>query len=245
MPQPKNESNRQEQLTPLWAGADVVAVVHHSIEEMIPCEITKLSGKVFNAPVRPDIVHSVVVWQLARRRAGTAKTKNRSEVAGSGRKIRPQKGTGRSRQGAITSPIFRGGGTVHGPVPRSYDYPLPKAVQVNGLRSMITSKMANGQLYVVQSAAISDAKTKNLINCMDKYGWTSALIVDDIPDDAEDGTEGVLTSMYRSAKSVEKVKPLNVEKLNVYDGLVFEKLVLTTTAVQRLEDRFSKYHFLF
>lgn len=227
---------KQSPLQP-WCGADVEAVVHKSFEEMVPIELTTLPGQVFNAPIRPDLVHRVVIWQLAKRRAGTAKTKNRSEVKGSGRKIRPQKGTGRSRQGAITSPIFRGGGRAQGPVPRDFDYPLPLNVRRNGLRSILSSKHAHGQLWIVEDAKIQDSKTRKVIEATERYGWRSALIVDDDPD----GIAGVDRTLHAASHNVQNTLAINALGLNVYDALYFDMLVLTRPALWSLTERFARY----
>lgn len=224
-----------------WGGADVKVVMHESFESMVPTDVISIPGVIFNSPVRTDLIHRTVVWQLAKRRAGTHKAKNRSEVAGSGRKYRPQKGTGRSRQGARTSPIFRGGGRAHGPVPRDYSYPLPANVRRNALRSMLSSKRLNGQLWIVESAGIADGKTKSVIDCMEKYAWNSALIIDDIPE----GTAGVEDSLYQASHNVEKTLAMNALGLNVYDALSFNNLVLTRAALEHLTKRFAKYDWLF
>lgn len=224
-----------------WNGGDVEIVVHDSFENMVPVRTAMLPGAIFNAPVRPDLVHRVVHWQLAKRRQGTSKTKNRSEVAGSGRKIRPQKGSGRSRQGDAQSPIFRGGGRVHGPVPRSYFYPLPRNVRRNALRAVLTSKMINGQLWIVDSAAISDSRTRTVVDLMDSYGWNSALIIDNVPG----GLAGVETSLRKASFTVRNTLPMNVAGLNVYDALSFYHLVLTSAAVEHLANRFKNYDWLF
>lgn len=226
-----------------WSGTDVQVVLHESFENMVPKDIISLSGLIFNAPIRPDLVHRTVTWQLAKRRQGTAKTKTRAEVAGSGRKIRPQKGSGRSRQGAITSPVFRGGGRVFGPVPRSYYFPLQKNVRRNALRSMLTSKLINGQLWIVDDASISDAKTKSVIHCMDKYGWASALVIDDF--NGLGNVSGIHPSLYRGSLVVQKTLAMNVAGLNVYDALAFNNLVLTTAALEYLQNRFSHYDWLY
>lgn len=223
-----------------WNGADVEAVVHKSFEDMVPIEVTTLPGRIFNAPIRSDLVHRVVIWQLAKRRAGTAKTKNRSEVKGSGRKIRPQKGTGRSRQGAITSPIFRGGGRAQGPVQRDFDYPLPFNVRRNGLRSMLSSKYACGQLWIVEDAKIEDTKTRRVIQAMDRYAWKSALIVDDDPE----GIAGVDRSLHAASHSVQHTLAMNVRGLNVYDAIYFDMLILTRPALRSLNERFARYNWL-
>lgn len=223
-----------------WCGSDVEAIMHKSFEDMIPVELTNLSGRIFNAPIRPDLVHRVVIWQLAKRRSGTAKTKNRSEVKGSGRKIRPQKGTGRSRQGAITSPIFRGGGRAQGPVQRDFNYPLLYNVRRNGLRSVLSSKYACGQLWIVEDAKIQDSKTRRVIEACERYGWHSALIVDDDPD----GTSGVDRSLHAASHNVRNALAMNARGLNVYDALYFDMLVLTKPALRHLTDRFAEYDWL-
>lgn len=208
---------------------------------MIPTEIITLPGRIFNAPVRLDLVHRVVVWQLAKRRQGTAKTKTRGEVSGSTRKIRPQKGSGRSRQGARTSPIFRGGGVVHGPVPRSYDYPLQMNVRRNALRAVLTSKLISGQLWIVESAGIRERKTRRVIEACDRYGWTSALIVDDNPN----GVAGVDAGLHSASHNIRNTLAMNALGLNVYDALSFDMLVLTRPAVQHLTERFARYDWIF
>lgn len=235
--------NYEGALPPLepWSGSNVNAIVHESFENMIPCEVISLPGEIFNAPVRPDLVHRVVTWQLAKRRAGLAKTKSRGEVAGSGRKIRPQKGQGRSRQGAITSPIFRGGGRAHGPVPRSYDFTLPHKVRKNALRSVLTSKLACGQLWIVDSAVIPDLRTKTVYDALNRYEWKTALIVDDVPG----GTVGVHPSLYTASHNVRGALAMNALGLNVYDALSFDMLILTKSALQHLSDRYSKCEWLF
>jgi len=223
-----------------WCGADVNAVVHQSLERMVPCDVVTLPGRVFNAPVRPDLVHRVVIWQLAKRRAGTAKAKNRSEVAGSGRKIRPQKGSGRSRQGAITSPLFRGGGRAHGPVNRDFNFPLPFNIRRNALRSVLTSKFACGQLWIIENAAVMGGRTRNLIDACESYGWKSALIVDDVPD----GPAGVDSTLSAASGNIVATLAMNARGLNVYDALSFDMLVLTKSAVDHLRNRFARYEWL-
>lgn len=232
-----------DHLPPLsnWCGADVEGVLHKSLEDMTPVDIISLSGRVFNAPIRTDLIHRTIIWQLAKRRQGTAKTKNRSEVRGSTRKIRPQKGTGRSRQGARTSPIFRGGGTVHGPVPRDYSYPLPKGVRRNALRAVLTSKLNCGQLWIVEEASIEGGKTKRVIDACERYGWTSALFVDYCPQ----GTSGVDSSLHTASGNIRNTLAISAKGLNVYDAIWFDMLVLTKPAVKHIMDRFDRYDWLF
>lgn len=223
--------------TPQSFGGDVTSLVYHSISDMTPVREIGLSGRVFNAPVRPDLVHRVVHWQLAKRRAGTASTKSRGEVAGSGRKIRPQKGTGRSRQGAITSPLFRGGGRAHGPSPRDWGYHLPFGVRRNALRSMLSERFGRGELWVVESLA-GDGKTKGLLKSVEKAGWTKVLVVDG----GEGG--GVDEKFEMASRNLEGVRGINVTGVNVYDLLKFDTVVLSLRAVKALEKRFASYECL-
>ncbi|KAI0567114.1 Ribosomal protein L4 [Gracilaria domingensis] len=235
--------NYESALPPLerWNGSDLTLVAHDSFEHMMPNGLITLPGTVFNAPIRSDLVHRVVVWQLAKRRSGTSKAKGRSEINASGRKFRPQKGTGRSRQGAVSSPIFRGGGKPHGPVPRNYDYPLPRNVVRNGLRSVLSSKLADDRLWIVDSATITDSKTKHVVTAMERHKWRSALIVDDVPD----GTAGVDDSLYNASHNVHATLAMNIRGLNVYDALSFDMLVLTRAAVEHLSSRYATYEWLF
>lgn len=222
---------------PVWAGGDVESLVHRSLDDMTPVDTVALPGRLFNAPVREDLVHRVVHWQLAKRRAGNASTKSRGEVSGSGRKIRPQKGSGRSRQGAITSPLFRGGGRAHGPKPRDFSYPLPLGVRRNGLRSVLTSKFWNGQLWVVESGALGSWKTADVVKNVGKVGWQSILVLDDV----EDGTKGVDTGLYLGTRNVQPILPMNARGVNVYDLLRFDMTVITLPALEHLSKRFADY----
>ncbi|PXF47539.1 50S ribosomal protein L4 [Gracilariopsis chorda] len=240
---PESVPSRTPQEPPLqpWSGADVQLVLHDSFENMMPKDVITLPGAIFNAPIRSDLVHRVITWQLAKRRQGTSKAKNRSEVNASGRKIRPQKGTGRSRQGAVSSPIFRGGGKAHGPVPRNYDFPLPHNVRRNALRSALTSKFQNDQLWIVDSALITHSKTSNIVAIMERLKWRSALVVDDQPN----GKAGVHDSLYYASHNLRAALAMNALGLNVHDILSFDMLVLTRDAVQHLTNRYAKYDWLY
>lgn len=142
-----------------------------------PIGIIELNEFVFGANPRIDILHRVVVWQRAKKRAGTAKVKNRSERRGGGRKPWRQKGTGRARQGSIRAPQWRKGGRVHGPVPRSYKYSLPKKVRRMGLRTALSVRYAQGDLHIVDSFD-HIASDRDLIPLLEKRGWTDAVLVD-------------------------------------------------------------------
>src|SRR6202050_5566371 len=120
----------------------------------------ELADDVFSAKVNRDVLHEAVRHHLAGLRSGTHKTKDKSEVSGAGRKLWKQKGTGRARIGSIRSPLWRHGGTVHGPVPRSYDYALPKKMTVGALRSALSAKVAEQKLTVVDGWKLESHKTK-------------------------------------------------------------------------------------
>ena len=187
----------------------------------------ELAEEVFGLPVRRDILARVVNWQLAKRRAGTHKTKNRSEVSGSGIKPYRQKGTGRARQGSLRSPQFRGGAVIFGPVVRSHEFDLQKKVRRLGLKTALSAKQAEGKLVVLEEARLDDAKTKALRARFDALGWASVLIIDG----------AVNESFARAARNLPRVDVLPEQGANVYDILRRDTLVLTRAAVQQLEAR--------
>src|SRR5262252_8263718 len=135
----------------------------------------ELSEDVFGLPVRPDILARVVNWQLAKRRAGTHKTKGISDISGTTKKPYRQKGTGRARQGSLRSPQFRGGAVIFGPVVRSHEFGLQKKVRKLGLKTALSAKQAEGKLVVIDQASITEAKTKVLRARFDALGWGSVL----------------------------------------------------------------------
>src|SRR5207244_9978748 len=128
----------------------------------------ELADAVFGAEVNQDLLYEAVRHYLAGKRAGTHKVKTRHEVAGSGKKLWKQKGTGRARMGSVRSPIWRHGGTVHGPQPRDYSYKLPRKMLLGALRSALSAKVRDGELKVVQAFALADHKTKNAMNTLAK-----------------------------------------------------------------------------
>jgi large subunit ribosomal protein L4 len=187
----------------------------------------ELAEEVFGLPVRPDILARVVNWQLAKRRAGTHKTKGISEISGTTRKPYKQKGTGRARQGSLRSPQFRGGAVIFGPVVRSHEFSLQKKVRRLGLKTALSAKQAEGKLVVIDTARIDEAKTKALRVRFDALGWNSVLIIDGAVDDG----------FARAARNLPKVDVLPEKGANVYDILRRDTLVLTRDAVQQLEAR--------
>ena len=186
-----------------------------------------LAEEVFGLPIRRDILARVVNWQLAKRRAGTHKTKGISEIQGTTRKPYKQKGTGRARQGSLRSPQFRGGAVIFGPVVRSHEFGLQKKVRRLGLKTALSAKQAEGKLVVVDEARLDDAKTKALRSRFEALGWGSVLIIDG----------AVNESFARAARNLPKVDVLPEQGANVYDILRRDTLVLTRAAVQQLEAR--------
>lgn len=194
--------------------------------------IVDLHEDVFGAPPRLDILHRVAVWQRAKIRAGTAKTKDRGEVRGGGRKPHPQKGTGRARQGSNRAPHMHKGGVVHGPRPRSYDYTLPQKVISMGVRTALSVKHAQGDLIIVDCLQVDSLKTKHFLPFMPIHNFTSALLVD--------GGK-VNLNLCRATGNLQEVNVLPSIGLNVYSILQHEKLVLSLGAVRMLEERLQKF----
>ena len=179
-----------------------------------------LSDAVFGAEVNTQPVYEAVRWYRAGLRRGTAKTKRRWEVAGSGKKLWKQKGTGRARMGSIRSPLWRHGGTTHGPQPRSYAYHLPRKMQLGALRSALSAKLRDGELKVVQEFELADHKTKNMAS--------SAEGARGQPQGSAGGCAGCSRrrtaaeldrNLVLSARNIEGVKLVPTREVNVYDLL--------------------------
>lgn len=187
-----------------------------------------LADEVFGVAVRPDLLQRIVTWQLAKRRAGTHKTKDVSEISGTGKKPHSQKGTGRARQGSLRSTQFRGGAVAFGPVLRSHAYNLPKKVRKLALKVALSAKQAEGKIVVLDSTKSQSEKTRDLMTRIGKLGWSSALVID--------GPE-VDVNFRRAAKNLPGIDILPQQGTNVYDILRRDLLVLTKDAVQHLEAR--------
>lgn len=187
-----------------------------------------LDEQVFGAPIRPDLVARTVRWQLAKRRAGTHKTKTRKEVQATSAKPFRQKGTGRARQGSSTAPQMRGGGVVFGPHPRSHAHSLPKKVRRMALLSALSAKQADGKLVILEAAKAKTAKTADLAKKVQKLGWRSALVIDGPQLDE---------NFSRAAHNLKGLDLLPQQGANVYDILNSDILVLTKDAVEKLVER--------
>jgi len=190
----------------------------------------ELPAEVFGAQPRADIMARVVHWQLARRRAGTHKTKGMGEVSGTTKKPYRQKGTGNARQGSLRSPQFRKGGVVHGPVVRDHGYSLNKKVRRLGLISALSMKAAEGKLVVLDSASVpADARTGAMAAKLKALGWTSALVVDATADE----------NFARVVRNLPKVQVLPTVGANVYDILNHDVLAVTRAGVEALKERLA------
>jgi large subunit ribosomal protein L4 len=184
-----------------------------------------LADAIFGAKVNPHLLHEASRWYLRGLRAGTHKTKDKSEVSGAGRKLWKQKGTGRARVGSIRSPLWRHGGTVHGPKPRDYSYALPKKMLLGALRSALSAKLAEQKLTVVDAWTLETHKTKSLMIALGKLNHTkSALLV----------AYGENRNLELASRNVYGVKLAAPNVLQPYDVLKHDLLVLSKDAVARL-----------
>ena len=187
-----------------------------------------LDDGIFGLPERGDILQRVVVWQLAKRRAGTHKVQSRGEVTGTTKRIGRQKGGGTARHGSGKVSQFRGGARAFGPVVRSHANGLPKKIRALGLKTALSSKAASGDLVVLDNADLKNGKTKDLLSKLDKLGVSNALFVD--------GAE-VNENFKKAISNIPHVDVLPIQGANVYDILRRDKLVLTKAAIEGLVER--------
>jgi len=187
----------------------------------------ELADEVFGLEPRADLIHRMIRWQLAKRRAGTHAVKNRADIARTGKKMYKQKGTGGARHGSARVPQFRGGGRAFGPQVRSHEHDLTKKVKALALKHALSAKAKDGQIVVWEKAELSEPKTKLLRVGFGKSGLKNALIVD-----------GALQENFTlAARNLPAIDVLPIEGINVYDIIRREKLVLTRAAVDALEAR--------
>ncbi len=182
---------------------------------------------VFDAPMNSALVHQVMVGQLANKRQGTAKVKTRSEVAGGGAKPRPQKYTGRARQGSIRSPQWRGGGVVFGPTPRSYRQRTPKRMKRQAIKIVLSDKARGQQLIVLDSLEIAEAKTKRMAQVLRALEVNSSVLL---------VGETITDDVVRAVRNIPKARTLPVSLLNAVDLLNANKVVMTVDAVRKAEE---------
>jgi len=187
----------------------------------------ELNDALFGVEVNPHLLDDVVRMQLANRRAGTACTKTRVEVAGSSQKLYRQKGTGRARAGSRRSPLWRGGGTTFGPKPRSYAYQLPKKVKRLGLKMALSARVAEQNITVLDDFKLDEIKTKSFVSVMNALELDNALIV--LPDHDE--------KLEMSSRNVPGYKVMPTAGVNVYDILHHKHLVILQSSLESLEKR--------
>jgi large subunit ribosomal protein L4 len=186
----------------------------------------ELADAVFACRANPDVLHEVVRNYLAGLRGGTHQTKTRGEVRGSGRKLWRQKGTGRARVGSIRSPLWRHGGTIHGPHPRDYSYAISRKVLLNALRSALSAKFGEQKLTVVDAFELESHKTKPLRQALDRLGADgSALIV----------STGENRNLMLASRNLEGVKLVASQHLHPYDVLAHERILISRDAVLKLQ----------
>ena len=189
----------------------------------------ELNDSIFGLEPREDLIQRVVVWQLAKRRAGTHKVLTRAEVNRTKKKLYAQKGTGQARHGARSAPLFVGGAKAMGPVQHSHEFDLPKKVKALGLRHALSAKAKGGSIVIIEDSKTAVIKTGDLAKRFGKLGFTSALVVDGEFD----------KNFALSARNLSHVSLLPASGLNVYDILRRDKLVLTKAAVKAIEERLS------
>ena len=189
----------------------------------------ELADSVFGIEPNEAVIHSVLVNYQANQRQGTQSTKTRSEVTGGGRKPWRQKGTGRARQGSIRAPQWIKGGIALGPKPRSYRYSIPKKVKQLAFKSVLTSKVQEGKLVVVDKLELNEIKTKEMVNVLNNLKVNNALVM----------LNEKNLNVQASSRNIEGVKTTLVNTMNIFDLLKYDSLVLTKDAVKKLEEVYA------
>lgn len=194
-------------------------------------EVGKISLKdeIFNTEVKEHTVWEVVKWQLAARRAGTASTKTRAEVRGSRRKILPQKGTGNARHGDRKANLMVGGGIAHGPRPRDFYYPLPKKVRKKALKGVLSAKLKDGEIKIIEDFSFDTPKTKNAVEILKNLGLENSKVLLVINEKDE--------NIIKSFRNLPNVKVLVVAGLNTYDLLNAQQVIITKSAAEKINER--------
>jgi large subunit ribosomal protein L4 len=194
-------------------------------------EVT-LSDAVFGAELNEALIHAAVMNYRANGRSGNSATKTRGNVSGSGKKLWKQKGTGRARIASLRSPLWKGGGNVHGPQPRDWSYQMPKKMRRGALRSALSERVREGNLIVIDELSFSGPKTKDFVGAINglKLGDGKAVVKVLIVDSLDNA------NLVLSSRNVEKTKVVNSFGLNIYDIVYHEKVVLSKAAVEELND---------
>jgi large subunit ribosomal protein L4 len=185
-----------------------------------------LDPAIFEAPVRQHLLHTVVSWQLTKKRAGTSSTKERGEVSGGGKKPWKQKHLGRARQGSIRAPQWRKGAVVFGPKPKDWSYNVNKKTKRAALISSLSLKFSEGRMLALNEISLPSIKTKQVGEFIKKFELKSALII----------VGGKNENLLKSSRNIPNVKVLKIEGLNVYDILRFDTLVMTEESLTRAQE---------
>ncbi|MEW6146323.1 MAG: 50S ribosomal protein L4 [Thermodesulfobacteriota bacterium] len=185
-----------------------------------------LDSSIFEAPVREHLLHTVVSWQLTKRRAGTSSTKERGEVSGGGKKPWKQKHLGRARQGSIRAPQWRKGAIIFGPKPKDWSYTLNKKSKRQALISSLSLKYSEGRMLALNEISLPSIKTKQVDEFIKRFGLKSALII--IGGDNE--------NLLKSSRNMPNVKVLKIDGINVYDILRYDTLVMTEESLARAQE---------
>ena len=199
----------------------------------------ELNDAVFGAQVNEALIYEAVRNIQAGKRGGNAKTKSRWEVSGSGKKLWKQKGTGRARMGSIRSPLWRHGGTVHGPKPRSYAYKLPRKMMLGALRSALSAKLRDGELKVVQAFNLPDHKTKSVAKALKTLEANRKVLLVDVllqNPDSKDGLSGADRNLTLGARNIEGVKVVPTREVTVYDLLAHQMVIVSEAAARKLSE---------
>lgn len=186
----------------------------------------ELSDAVFNVPFNEPLIHAAVRNFMANARQGTSATKTRGDVSGAGRKLWKQKGTGRARIASLRSPLWKGGGNVHGPQPRDWSYNMPKKMRQGALRSALSERVREGNVILLDGWTLDKPTTKEFVASLEQLGLEGkTLIVDSLDNE----------NLILSARNFQRAKVVNSFGLNIYDLLYHEKLVLSRVAAEELE----------
>jgi large subunit ribosomal protein L4 len=191
----------------------------------------QLKEEVFGVPLNEALIHDAVKNHLANQRQGTVKTKTRGNTSGSGKKLWRQKGTGRARIASLRSPLWKGGGNVHGPQPRDWTSELPRKMKRGALKSALSERLREGNLVVIEDFNLDNHKTKTFIAIAELFGWgEKTLIVETEPQ----------TNLILSSRNVPGIKIASGVNVNIYDVLYNEKIIFTKDAINALQERLSK-----
>ena len=191
----------------------------------------ELKEDIFGVPLNEALIYFAVNNYLTNQRQGTVATKTRGQVRGSGRKLWKQKGTGRARVASLRSPLWKGGGNVHGPQPRDWKSEMPKKMKRGALKSALSERLREGNLFVIEQFDLADHKTKSFISIAGDFGWDKkTLIVETTPQ----------RNLVLSSRNVPGIKVAADVNVNIYDVLYHDKIVFTRDAINALQEKLSK-----